>query len=270
MARRKNAPDVVKVKCGVAERLRDLRVELVGERGGPELARRLGLPVRTWYNYEAGVTVPAEVVLRLIELTQVEATWLLHGRGPRFRKAAPGGDAPSSVESVLRAALDRLERGEIPLRESSRRAIAAANGDGVPRPGSSETDLILVDVDSGREPLTPSCGPRFIAARREWQEAEREQRCLRVEDDAMAPLVASGAYVAYNDNPAPLDQLDARLVVAWIGDEPPIVRWFQFVGHYVMLRAESAEAYPLTRLVDVTDAKADFRFRAVSWISTPR
>ncbi len=72
MARRKDAPDVVKVKCCVAERLRELRLELVGERGGPELARRLGLPVRTWYNYEAGVTVPAEVILRLIELTQVE------------------------------------------------------------------------------------------------------------------------------------------------------------------------------------------------------
>ena len=64
----------------------------------------------------------------------------------------------------------------------------------------------------------------------------------------MAPLVASGAYVAYTENPAPVQELDARLVVAWIGDEPPIVRWLQYVGHYVMLRAESAEAYPLTRL----------------------
>lgn len=270
MARRKNAPDVVKIKCGVAERLRELRVELVGERGGPELARRLGIPVRTWYNYEAGVTVPAEVVLRLIELTQVEATWLLHGQGPRFRKAPAGPAEPaSSVESVLRAALDRLERGEIPLREGARRA-ARPGLDGSSRPVSSESDLILVDIDSGREPLTPSSGPRFIAARREWQEAEREQRCLRVSDDAMAPLVASGAYVAYTDKPAPLEQLDGRLVVAWVGEDPPIVRWLQFVGHYVMLRAESAEAYPLTRLVDVSEPGANFRFRAVSWISTPR
>jgi hypothetical protein len=267
MARRKNAPDVVKVKCGVAERLRELRLELVGERGGPELARRLGLPVRTWYNYEAGVTVPAEVILRLIELTQVEATWLLHGRGPKFRKASPAAEPSSSVESVLRAALDRLERGEIPLRESSRRA---AGVDGTARIGPGDTELVLVDVDSGREPLTPSSGPRFIAARREWQEAEREQRCLRVEDDAMAPLVAAGAYVAYTDKHAPLDQLDGRLVVAWIGDEPPIVRWLQFVGHYIMLRAESAEAYPLTRLVDISESAGHFRFRAVSWISTPR
>ena len=268
MARRKNAPDVVKVKCGVAERLRELRVELVGERGGPELARRLGLPVRTWYNYEGGVTVPAEVVLRLIELTQVEATWLLHGRGPKFRKAT-GGDAPSSVESVLRTALDRLERGEIPLRESSNRR-GQPLGDGAALLGSAASDLILVDIDSRHEPLTPASGPRFIAARREWQEAERDQRCLQVSDVSMAPLVASGAYVAYTDQPAPIEQLDGRLVVAWIDDEPPIVRWLQFVGHYVMLRAESAEASPLTRLIDITAPDDGYRFRAVSWISTPR
>ena len=45
------------------------------------MARRLGIPVRTWYNYEGGVTVPAEVILKIIELTSVEAGWLLHGEG---------------------------------------------------------------------------------------------------------------------------------------------------------------------------------------------
>jgi hypothetical protein len=134
MARRKNAPDLVMIKCGVAERLRDLRIELFGDRGGPELARRLGLPVRTWYNYEAGVTVPAEVVLRVIELTAVEATWLLHGTGPKYRQAEPpAGTALSSVETLLRAALQRLERGEIPLRESRRGAgIVGKDSDSLP------------------------------------------------------------------------------------------------------------------------------------------
>lgn len=110
MARRKNAPDLVKLKTGVANRLRDLRTERFGDRGGPELARRLGLPVRTWYNYEGGVTVPAEVILRLIELTGAEPTWLLHGTGPMFRD---GGSTPpiirdetlASIGDLLRAAL---------------------------------------------------------------------------------------------------------------------------------------------------------------------
>jgi hypothetical protein len=86
MARRKTLPESLRAKLALAERLATLRLELFGERGGPEMARRLGIPVRTWYNYEGGVTVPAEVVLRIMELTSVEPVWLLHGRGPRFRQ----------------------------------------------------------------------------------------------------------------------------------------------------------------------------------------
>src|SRR5215469_326511 len=90
MARRKTLPDSVQAKYALAERLRSLRAELYGERGGPELSRRLGLPIRTWYNYESGVTVPAEVVLKIIELTSVEPMWLLHGEGPKYRTARSG------------------------------------------------------------------------------------------------------------------------------------------------------------------------------------
>lgn len=117
MARRKTLPDLVKTKYSLAERLCRLRAELFGDRGGPELARRLGIPVRTWYNYEAGVTVPAEVVLRIIELTAVEPMWLLHGRGPKFRPK-PIEDlellpnSKRSVGSLLRTALQILEQTE--------------------------------------------------------------------------------------------------------------------------------------------------------------
>src|SRR5688500_9678267 len=115
MARRKTTPELVHTKCSLAERLREVRAELFGERGGPELARRLGIPVRTWYNYEAGVTVPAEVVLRIIQMTSLEPVWLLNGKGPKFRLAtpaiadpAPGADL--SVQALLRTALQRLEQ----------------------------------------------------------------------------------------------------------------------------------------------------------------
>jgi hypothetical protein len=67
MARKKNPPESVRLKSQLAERLRALRIELFGDRGGPELARQLEIPNRTWYNYEIGVTVPAEVLLRFIE-----------------------------------------------------------------------------------------------------------------------------------------------------------------------------------------------------------
>lgn len=117
MARRKTLPDSVRAKYALAERLSTLRSELYGDRGGPELARQLGLPVRTWYNYESGVTVPAEVILKIIELTSVEPGWLLHGKGTKFRDAAAGRrDAQVgpgvSVGSLLRTALQMLEQGE--------------------------------------------------------------------------------------------------------------------------------------------------------------
>ncbi len=274
MARRKNAPDLVKVKCSVADRLREIRTELYGERGGPELARQLNLPVRTWYNYEAGVTVPAEVILRLIELTSVEATWLLHGSDPKFRRDAVGsslGQPGASVQSVLRTALKQLERGEIPLRETPRLSSVVSQESVEEIAKGTDKHIVLVGVDdSFHEPLTSDAGPRFIAARREWQAAESDRRCLLVPDDAMAPLVARGAYVAYTDQDRPLLELENRLVVVWRSGYSPIVRWFQLAGRLALLRAENAATNPPSELIEIDGSIDPARFRAVSWISTPR
>src|SRR3984957_6399642 len=114
MARRKNLPESVRAKVALAERLAALRLWLFGDRGGPEMARRLGIPVRTWYNYEGGVTVPAEVILKIIELTSVEPAWLLRGEGPRLRPTrAERAEPPAvTVGSLLRTALQLLENEE--------------------------------------------------------------------------------------------------------------------------------------------------------------
>src|ERR1700760_1278965 len=84
---RKKTPKVrVTVKASLSRRLREVRQELFGEHGGPELARRLGLPARTWYNYETGGPVPAEVLLGFIEQTGANPTWLLNGEGPKYHR----------------------------------------------------------------------------------------------------------------------------------------------------------------------------------------
>ncbi len=67
----------------LAGRLRDVRLAMYGEDGGPLLAETLGLPARTWANYESGVTIPGLVILRFIEVTGVEPHWLLTGEGLR-------------------------------------------------------------------------------------------------------------------------------------------------------------------------------------------
>ena len=69
VARKKTTKVRINVKASLSRRLREIRQESFGEHGGPELARRLNLPARTWYNYETGVTVPAEVLLSFIEQT---------------------------------------------------------------------------------------------------------------------------------------------------------------------------------------------------------
>jgi hypothetical protein len=117
MARRKTTHDLLRSKLAIAERLVALRSELYGERGGPEMARRLNIPVRTWYNYEKGITVPAEIILRVIKLTGVEAAWLLDGTEPIFaeRPGKParldGDSSPSDqvIGALLRTALHVLE-----------------------------------------------------------------------------------------------------------------------------------------------------------------
>ena len=66
---------------GLAERLREIREELCGEHGPQFLADALKVPVQTWLNYESGVTAPALVVLKLIDIARVNPHWLLTGQG---------------------------------------------------------------------------------------------------------------------------------------------------------------------------------------------
>jgi hypothetical protein len=44
----------------------------------------LSLPARTWMNYERGVTVPGEVLLRFLDTTGTNPHWLLTGEGKRM------------------------------------------------------------------------------------------------------------------------------------------------------------------------------------------
>ena len=65
----------------LALRLREIREDLYGEYGAQFLADALGIRVETWLNYEYGVTMPAQVVLKLIEIARVNPHWLLTGHG---------------------------------------------------------------------------------------------------------------------------------------------------------------------------------------------
>lgn len=254
MARRKTLPDSLRAKLALAGRLSSLRLELFGERGGPEMARRLGIPVRTWYNYEGGVTVPAEVVLKIIELTAVEPAWLLHGKGPKYRSGVQSarGDSPSdppmTVGALLRTALQLLEGHQpqvgLPVSNGELAESIAATG-GIPF----------------ERPLSPP-------AHNEWLQAKLENRCIKVAGNAMAPIVADGAYIAFSGQEEDHAQLDGKMVVVWLDNEPQ-VRWFRLCGRYALLRAENPETVPQQQLVELDPPSARPRWRRVLWIDTP-
>ena len=266
MARRKTLPESLRAKLDLAERLTALRLELFGERGGPEMARRLGIPVRTWYNYEGGVTVPAEVVLRIIELTSVEPGWLLRGKGPKFRPAPradrldPASQPAVMVGALLRTALQLLEGHASPelgfatarFLESGRTAIGdgAPAGDSLAAPGSDHDNHVLDRAVSHRE----------------WLEARREGRCVSVVDDSMAPVLVRGSTVAFAPEEEGPALLDGRMVVAWIEGEP-VVRWFEDRGDHGVLRAQDAGVEPLRFTLEGSDAPS---VRRVLWIGSAR
>ncbi len=79
------SPDWRAIRYDLALRLREIRVELYGEHGGPILAQELGLPYRTWYSYEAGGAIPAHAILRFLEVTHAHPHWLIAGEGTKYR-----------------------------------------------------------------------------------------------------------------------------------------------------------------------------------------
>jgi hypothetical protein len=83
--------DALTLKLDLAQRIREIRIDLYGQHGGPLLAKALEIPFRTLHNYESGCTIPAPTILRFIELTGADPHWLLTGDGDRFldREGAP-------------------------------------------------------------------------------------------------------------------------------------------------------------------------------------
>ncbi len=173
---------------------------------------------------------------------------------------------------LLRTALQMLESEETSRWNASptRRELAfSVNGEHSDVLTEDENDPALIEVDDlNQEPLTRMSGPRYLAARSEWLDAERECRCIQVVGDAMSPILMDGAYVAFAKSEETLSDLDGKMVVAWI-DHQPMVRWFQFCDRFALLRAENSATLPSQILVDLDTDGADRKIRRVLWINTP-
>ncbi len=68
----------------LSSRVREIHQEVFGEDDDCHVADELGLPRQTWRNYEAGCTIPAQVILEFILQTGANPRWLLTGEGEKY------------------------------------------------------------------------------------------------------------------------------------------------------------------------------------------
>ena len=72
-----------------------VRRELYGEEGLPRLAEAREIHPRTWENFEAGVAIPARVILDFILLTGASPLWLARGEGQPYTDSPSDWNAAS-------------------------------------------------------------------------------------------------------------------------------------------------------------------------------
>jgi hypothetical protein len=245
MARRKNQPDVVRVKNDLADRLRLIRVELCGERGGSEMARQLGVPVRTWYNYENGVTVPAEVILNFIVLMGVEPVWLMTGEGPKWKTASSNLEVRPPV-AVEVSGIETL-------------AVVPSQTPAASHFPGPETQPSMPVVEPKRSRGRVACSQLDMPGMRL---AIQENRTVSMNGDCMAPRIRDKTVVAYSAVSEPIEDLEDSLVVAWLGGTL-VVRWFERVNGTGYLRAENEQLMPPVNLSELERYGQPMKLRRV-------
>jgi phage repressor protein C with HTH and peptisase S24 domain len=225
----------VNVKAQVSGRLREVRQELFGDHGGPDLARRLNLPARTWYNYETGVTVPAEVLLGFIDQTGANPRWLLTGEGSRFRHETDD------------LSLDHLSPSELIRRSLAQLAKETEESDPVYQ-SQKFTELQVVPLSS----LFKQGGDQdfslgTVMVDRSWIPNPEETLASTIEDDSMAQVLPKGSLVAIDLSVRDPAMLAGRIAAAKTGTKV-LIRWLERTDRHVILRSNQPDKHPLLPL----------------------
>ncbi|AGA29441.1 hypothetical protein Sinac_5291 [Singulisphaera acidiphila DSM 18658] len=240
MARKKTPKIRVNVKASLSRRLREVRQELFGEHGGPELARRLGLPARTWYNYETGVTVPAEVLLGFIEQTGTNPTWLLAGEGSKYQRGFSSLDlADLAPVELIRRGLERLEQ-----EPNDVRVVAPEN-----IPGEMISDYTAVNLvpltDLAKKGVDSTRVDKYIMAFRQWVPNPVETVGVQISDDSMDPVLPIGSLAAIDRSVTDPQLLHGKIVAA-CPEGVPMIRWLDLSGRHLIFRPnQPSREHPL-------------------------
>ena len=259
MARKKTPKTRVNVKASISRRLREVRQELFGEHGGPELARRLNLPARTWYNYETGVTVPAEVLLGFIDQTGANPVWLLTGEGAKYHTGLEDQILSNLTPAqLIRRGLEKLER------EPS--DVAILSPDNLSSDGQG--DFIGVNLytlaDLGKGKLGADTPHGKVLAYRQWLPHPHETIAVRLDDEAMAPIIPAGSVVAIDRSITDPRLLQGKMVAAR-PEGVPMIRWLEISGRHLILRPnQQTREFPLIP-IELDDAAISPILGQVVW-----
>jgi hypothetical protein len=202
---------------------------------------------------------------------------LLHGEEPRFRHVRTDrgelvGQSTLTVGALLRTALQMLEKDEPAWTRRDETASGPDQLEG-PEPGaewnaSDSRTALESDRSDTSDRHGDEAGSRLSQPRRDWLAAQRDNRCIQVSGDSMTPILADGASVAFAQGEEDTRQLDGKMVVTWVENQP-LVRWFQHCGRFALLRAENPNTVPQQVLVDLEDTKQRPRFRRVVGFNSP-
>lgn len=259
VARKKTPKTRVNAKASLSRRLREIRQNLFGEHGGPELARRLNLPARTWYNYETGVTVPAEVLLDFIEQTGANPLWLLSGEGPHYTQY---GDERLLSEltpvELIRRGLERLER-------NSNQVVDVDANNHHTEAGSDFVALNFYAMSElARQPLDVSRVEGHVMASRQWLPNLEATIGVLLPDQAMQPILPAGSIVAVDRSVNEPARLHGRIVAA-CPDGVPMIRWLEISGRHLILRPnQPSRDFPLIP-VELDDRASSMLLGQVVW-----
>jgi len=236
----------------ICQRIAQLRLETAGPRGKSAFAKRLALSPSTYDYYEHSRVPPAEVLVRIAEVTGVDLRWLLTGRAAE--PDAVGADSPVLRRAVallancpdaagpLVAFLDILAEaakfppkaapGATPLPDAAARAEREAHGLGREGPATGTGSASLPPrraVDRPADAGAPPGGSTPIdrdAARAGWipilgRSAAGVPRFWG-EGDEMEGLTTLEALVARHAAAAPRSVRTASATVNGGGEESPV------------------------------------------------
>lgn len=176
------------------------------------------------------MTVPAEVLLGFIEQTGANPMWLLLGEGPKYQRGASGGDlAGLPPTELIRRGLELLEQEPDDVRVVAPEDL----------PGDAVSDYAAVKIiplkDLVKKSIESSHVDGYVMAFRNWLPNPDATVAVRLNDDAMHPVLAAGSVVAIDRSVTDPQLLHGKIVAA-CPEGVSMIRWLDLSGRHLILR----------------------------------